>query len=162
MALFGPRAMSDLSPLCAPRRTPRRPGGETLDPRCPIPIPTHSPIATPSSATAMPSPPTHTASVMHCIDGEIIGWLERQERRRRDTRKAAKVFLDGSCRCICVEVLCRAVLERSPCSLLFWTHATFNEAVGALPVYRANDPRSLRHVTGGDALQASTAVPFEN
>jgi len=90
-----------------------------LDPRCPIPIPTHSPIATPSSATAMPSPPTHTASVMHCIDGEIIGWLERQERRRRDTRKAAKVFLDGSCRCICVEVLCRAVLERSPCSLLF-------------------------------------------
>jgi len=33
--------------------------------------------------------------------------------------KAAKVFLDGSCRCICVEVLCRAVLERSPCSLLF-------------------------------------------
>ena len=62
---------------------------------------------------------THTASVIHCIDGEIIGWLERQERRRRDTRKAAKVFLDGSCRCICVEVLCRAVLERSPCSLLF-------------------------------------------
>ena len=33
--------------------------------------------------------------------------------------KAAKVFLDGSCRCICVEVLCRAVLERSPCSLLW-------------------------------------------
>jgi hypothetical protein len=33
--------------------------------------------------------------------------------------------------------------------------------VGALPVCRANDPRSLRHVTGGDALQASTAVPFD-
>src|SRR6185369_7894573 len=32
--------------------------------------------------------------------------------------KAAKVFLDGSCRCICVEVLRRAALERSPCSLL--------------------------------------------
>jgi hypothetical protein len=44
---------------------------------------------------------------------------------------------------------------------LIWTHATFNEAVGALPVCRANDPRSLRHVTGGDALQASTAVPFD-
>ena len=29
---------------------PRRPGGETLSSRCPIPIPTHSPIATPSSA----------------------------------------------------------------------------------------------------------------
>ena len=56
--------------------------------------------------------------------------------------KAAKGFLDGSCRCICVEVLCRAVLERSPCSL-YWTHAAFNEAVGALPVCRANDFRSL-------------------
>ena len=118
-ALFGPRAMSALSPLCAPRRTPRRPGDETLSPRCPIPIPTHSPIATPSSARHAKPTDTHTASVIHCIDGEIIGWLERQERRRRDTRKAAKVFLDGSCRCICVEVLCRAVLERSPCSLLF-------------------------------------------
>ncbi len=32
--------------------------------------------------------------------------------------KAAKVSLDGSCRCVCVEVLCRAVLERSPYSLL--------------------------------------------
>jgi hypothetical protein len=31
--------------------------------------------------------------------------------------------------------------------------------VGALPVCRANDPRSLRHVTGGDALQANDAVP---
>ena len=26
---------------------------------------------------------------------------------------------------------------------------------------RANDPRSLSHVTGGDALQASTAAPFD-
>src|SRR5436190_12585396 len=56
--------------------------------------------------------------------------------------KAAKVFLDGSCRCICVEVLYRAVLERRRVALI-WTHATFNEAVGALPVCRANDPRSL-------------------
>jgi len=35
---------------------------------------------------------THTASVIHCIDGEIIGWLERQERRRRDTRKSRQGF----------------------------------------------------------------------
>jgi hypothetical protein len=35
------------------------------------------------------------------------------------TQKAAKVSLDGSCRCVCVEVRRRAVLERSPCSLLF-------------------------------------------
>ena len=75
--------------------------------------------------------------------------------------KAAKVFLDGSCRCICVEVLCRAVLERSPCSLLFGRTRPSMRAVGALPVCRANDPRSLLHVTGGDALQASTAVPFD-
>src|ERR1700674_4911506 len=30
-----------------------------------------------------------------------------------------------------------------PVLALIWTHATFNEAVGALPVCRANDPRSL-------------------
>jgi hypothetical protein len=30
-----------------------------------------------------------------------------------------------------------------------------------LPLCRANDPRSLSHVTGGDALQASDAVPFD-
>ena len=35
---------------------------------------------------------THTHSVIHCIDGEIIGWLERQERRRRDTRKSRQGF----------------------------------------------------------------------
>jgi len=35
---------------------------------------------------------THLASVIHCIDGEIIGWLERQERRRRDTRKSRQGF----------------------------------------------------------------------
>ncbi|MGY3404006.1 hypothetical protein ACVWZV_000119 [Bradyrhizobium sp. GM5.1] len=44
---------------------------------------------------------------------------------------------------------------------LIWTHATFNVPAGALPVCRANDPRSLSRVTGGDALQASTAVPFD-
>jgi len=26
----------------------------------------------------------HLASVIHCIDDEIIGWLERRERRKRD------------------------------------------------------------------------------
>ena len=35
---------------------------------------------------------THLASVIHCIDGEIIGWLERQERRRRDIRKSRQGF----------------------------------------------------------------------
>jgi hypothetical protein len=104
---------------------------------------------------------THTASVIHCIDGEIIGWLERQERRRRATRKSRQGFLDGSCRCICVEVQCRAVLERSPWSLLFGRTRPSMRQWGALPVCRANDPRSLWHVTGGDALQASTAVPFD-
>jgi hypothetical protein len=44
---------------------------------------------------------------------------------------------------------------------LIWTHATFDKAVGALPVCRANDLRFLSHVTGGDALQASTAVTFD-
>ena len=77
------------------------------------------------------------------------------------TQKAAKVSLDGSCRCICVAVLCRAVLERSPCSLLFGRTRPSMRPVGALPVCRANDPRSLSHVTGGDALQASDAVPFD-
>jgi hypothetical protein len=47
-------------------------------------------------------------------------------------KKAAKVSLDGSCRCVCVEVLCRAVLERSPVLALIWTHATFNEAGGCV------------------------------
>jgi hypothetical protein len=54
-----------------------------------------------------------------------------------------------------------SVARTQPVLALVWTHATFNEAVGALPVSRANDPRSLRDVTGGDALQASTAVPFD-
>jgi hypothetical protein len=26
----------------------------------------------------------HLASTVHCVDGEIIGWLERRERRKRD------------------------------------------------------------------------------
>ena len=30
-----------------------------------------------------------------------------------------------------------------------------------MPLCRVNDPRSLSHVTGGDALQASDAVPFD-
>jgi hypothetical protein len=77
------------------------------------------------------------------------------------TQKAAKVSLDGSCRCVCVEVLRRAVLERSPCSLLFGRTRPSMRPVGALPLCRANDPRSLSHVTGGDALQASDAVPFD-
>ena len=71
-------------------------------------------------------------------------------------KKAAKVSLDGSCRCVCVEVLCRAVLERSPVLALIWTHATFNEAGGCVASVSGQ-----RHVTGGDALQASTAVPFD-
>ena len=45
-----------------------------------------------------------------------------------------------------------------PVLALIWTHATFNEAAGALPVCRANDPRWPLCVTGGDALQASVAV----
>jgi hypothetical protein len=77
------------------------------------------------------------------------------------TQKAAKVSLDGSCRCVCVEVLRRAVLERSPCSLLFGRTRPSMRPVGALPLCRVNDPRSLSHVTGGDALQASDAVPFD-
>ena len=48
-----------------------------------------------------------------------------------------------------------------PVLALIWTHATFNEAVGALPVCRANDPDLYPHVTGGDARQVSTAVPFD-
>ena len=55
------------------------------------------------------------------------------------TQKAAKVSLDGSCRCVCVEVLRRAVLERSPCSLLFGRTRPSMRPVGALPVCRAND-----------------------
>ena len=26
----------------------------------------------------------HLASTLHCVDDEIIGWLERRERRKRD------------------------------------------------------------------------------
>jgi hypothetical protein len=104
---------------------------------------------------------THLASVIHCIDGEIIGWLERQERRRRDTRKSRQGF---PWRLVPLHLRRGTVssgARTQPVLALIWTHATFNEAVGALPVCRANDPRSLWHVTGGDALQASTAVPFD-
>jgi hypothetical protein len=44
---------------------------------------------------------------------------------------------------------------------LVWTHC-LNEAAGALPVCRANDPRSLSSVDGDDADQASGAVPNLN
>jgi len=38
----------------------------------------------PSPATVQPSPKTSTlASVVHCIDDEIIAWLKRREQRRR-------------------------------------------------------------------------------
>jgi IS66 C-terminal element len=70
--------------------------------------------------------------------------------------KAAKVTLDGRAAAFCREVRC---VER--CSnavpLLVWIHC-LNWAAGALPVYRANDPRRPLCVTGGDALQASVAV----
>jgi hypothetical protein len=52
-------------------------------------------------------------------------------------------------------VLRRAVLERGPC-LLFGRTAL--RGASALPVCRANDPRSSLRVTCGDALQASVAV----
>jgi hypothetical protein len=87
------------------------------------------------------------------------GWIVKSDAGMTHA-KAAKDFLDGSCRCICGGPLSNGA-RAQPVLALIWTHATFNEAVGALPVCRANDPRSSRCVTGGDALQASTAVPFD-
>jgi hypothetical protein len=70
--------------------------------------------------------------------------------------KAARVSLDGPCRCVLYRVRC---VER--CSnavpLLIWTHC-LNYAAGAFPVCRANDPRCSVCVTGDDADQASAAV----
>jgi hypothetical protein len=61
------------------------------------------------------TPPAWSIASMAKLSG---GWSVKSDAGVTHA-KAAKVFLDGSCRCICVEVLCRAVLERSPCSLLF-------------------------------------------
>jgi hypothetical protein len=56
--------------------------------------------------------------------------------------KAAKVFLDGSA--VALRLRCgllrRAVLERGLCLPRHGTHG-LDEASGALPVCRANDPR---------------------
>ncbi len=62
---------------------------------------------------------THIPSVIHASMAKLSGGWSVKSDAGVTYAKAAKVFLDGSCRCICVEVLCRAVLERSPCSLLF-------------------------------------------
>jgi hypothetical protein len=40
------------------------------------------------SRSAQPTD-THLASTVHCVDGEIIEWLERREQRRRDETASA-------------------------------------------------------------------------
>ena len=127
-------------------------------PRARSSLPYATPLSTSLSSPAdhmpkngRPQPTTRAEALRGCFSLRISG----------HTQKTAKVSLDGSCRCICVEVLRRAVLERSPCSLLFGRTRPSMRPVGALPVCRANDPRSSSHVTGGGALQASDAVPFD-
>src|SRR6201984_1105506 len=75
----------------------------------------------------------------------------------RSHAKAAKASLDGSCRCVLQRgALRRAPLERGASSYL--DALPQFEAAGALPMCRANDPRSHAYVTGADVDQASAAV----
>jgi hypothetical protein len=75
----------------------------------------------------------------------------------RSHAKAAKASLDGSCRCVLQRgALRRAPLERGASSCL--DALPQFEASGALPMCRANDPRSHECVTDADVDQASAAV----
>jgi hypothetical protein len=72
--------------------------------------------------------------------------------------KAAKVSLDGSCVAFFTWRCAVSICNRTRCLIFVWTHC-LNEAAGALPVCRANDPRLFLSVNGDDADQASAAVP---
>jgi hypothetical protein len=84
-ALFGPRAMSDLSPDCAPKRTSASAIGtlrkltEMADPD-PSPFANYHVIVCYGGAGLFDK---HLASTIHCVDDEIIGWRQRREQRRR-------------------------------------------------------------------------------
>src|SRR6476620_2490751 len=39
----------------------------------------------------------HLASKIHCVDDEVIGWLERREQRRRDRHGSGSLSSDGNC-----------------------------------------------------------------
>src|SRR4030081_896709 len=85
LALFGPRAVSDLSPDCATKRTSASAIG-TLTKLTEMADPDPSPFAKCHVIVGYGGAglfDKHLASTMHCVDDEIIGWRQRREQRRR-------------------------------------------------------------------------------
>ena len=86
LALFGPRAVSDLSPDCAPKRTSASAIG-TLRKLTEMADPDPSPFANCHVIVCYGGAglfDKHLASsTIHCVDDEIIGWRQRREQRRR-------------------------------------------------------------------------------
>ena len=85
LALFGPRAVPDLSPDCAPKWTSASATGtlrklmEMTDPD-PSPFANCHVIVCYGGAGLFDKP---LASTIHGVDDEIMGWLQRREQRRR-------------------------------------------------------------------------------
>jgi hypothetical protein len=85
LALFGPRAMSDLSPDCAPKRTSASAIG-TLRKLTEMADPDPSPFANCHVIVCYGGAglfDKHLAATIHCVDDEIIGWWQRREQHRR-------------------------------------------------------------------------------
>ena len=73
----------------------------------------------------------HLASIVHCVDGEIVEWLRRRERRQKAARAANQInpsaragyrlgATDDRCREVSLrrKSLCGKLLQKSfPCSL---------------------------------------------
>src|SRR3982074_3857496 len=80
LALFGPRAVSDLSPDCAPKRTSASAIG-TLTKLTEMADPDPSPFANCHVIVCYGGAglfDKHLASTIHCVDDEIIGSLQRR------------------------------------------------------------------------------------
>ncbi len=77
--------MSDLSPDCAPKRRSASATG-TLRKLTEMTDPDPSPFANCHVIVCYGGAglfDKHLASTIHCVDDEIIGWLQRREQRKR-------------------------------------------------------------------------------